>query len=152
MFDIGFSEVILIFGLALVVLGPEKLPKLARTVGHWVGRARAMARQFQDQLETEAETIKSSVNDVKQNVENSFSEVKSAVSEAGEQIAQLGTDAADAIAPPDAVAPPDTGAQPDTITPSATKPLFVQRASPFVIDYGVGIATHPMRSTTQVSP
>lgn len=58
MFDIGFSEVLLIFGLALVVLGPDKLPGVARTIGRWAGRARAMARQFRDQLETEADGLK----------------------------------------------------------------------------------------------
>ncbi len=53
MFDFGFSEILLIFVLALVVLGPEKLPRVVREVGRWVGRARAMARQFQEQLEEE---------------------------------------------------------------------------------------------------
>ena len=55
MFDIGFSEILVIFILALIVLGPEKLPKVVREVGRWVGRARAMARQFQDQLEEEVD-------------------------------------------------------------------------------------------------
>src|SRR5689334_625063 len=53
MFDIGFSEVLLIFVIALVVLGPEKLPRLASQVGRWIGRARSMARQFREQLEEE---------------------------------------------------------------------------------------------------
>ena len=53
MFDIGFSEVLVIFVLALVVLGPEKLPRVASQVGRWLGRARAMARQFREQLEEE---------------------------------------------------------------------------------------------------
>src|SRR5712664_857543 len=53
MFDIGFSEVLLIFVIALIVLGPEKLPRAASQVGRWIGRARAMARQFKDQLEEE---------------------------------------------------------------------------------------------------
>jgi sec-independent protein translocase protein TatB len=53
MFDIAFSEVLLIFVLALVVLGPEKLPKVAAQVGRWIGRARGMARQFREQLEEE---------------------------------------------------------------------------------------------------
>lgn len=54
MFEVGFTELLLIFALALLVLGPQKLPKLAQQVGRWVGRARAMARQFRDQLEEEA--------------------------------------------------------------------------------------------------
>jgi sec-independent protein translocase protein TatB len=53
MFDIAFSEVLIIFILALVVLGPEKLPKVAAQVGRWIGRARGMARQFREQLEEE---------------------------------------------------------------------------------------------------
>jgi sec-independent protein translocase protein TatB len=55
MFDIGFSEILVIFVLALIVLGPEKLPRVVREVGRWVGRARAMARQFQEQLEEEVD-------------------------------------------------------------------------------------------------
>jgi len=56
MFDIGFSEILVIFVLALIVLGPEKLPRVVREVGRWVGRARAMARQFQEQLEDEVDS------------------------------------------------------------------------------------------------
>ena len=96
MFDIGFSEIVLIFGLALVVLGPEKLPKLAATIGRWVGRARAMARQFQDQLETETESLKSSVSDIKTNVESSFSELKSSVDDAQQQVSTIAQQAGDA--------------------------------------------------------
>ena len=62
MFDIGFSEILLILGLALVVLGPEKLPQVARTMGRWAGRARAMARQFREQLENEADEIKENLS------------------------------------------------------------------------------------------
>jgi sec-independent protein translocase protein TatB len=62
MFEVGFSELLLIFALALVVLGPEKLPKLAQQVGRWVGRARAMARQFRDQLEEEAHSLETKVS------------------------------------------------------------------------------------------
>lgn len=53
MFEVGFTELLLIFALALVVLGPEKLPRVANQVGRWIGRARAMARQFREQLEDE---------------------------------------------------------------------------------------------------
>jgi sec-independent protein translocase protein TatB len=53
MFEVGFTEIILILGIALVVLGPEKLPKVAADIGRWVGRARAMARQFKSQLDEE---------------------------------------------------------------------------------------------------
>ena len=53
MFEVGFTEIVLILGLALLVLGPEKLPGLAQKVGRWTGRARSMARQLRTQLEQE---------------------------------------------------------------------------------------------------
>lgn len=51
MFDIGWSEMALILLVALIVIGPKDLPRVARTVGHWVGKGRAMAREFQRALE-----------------------------------------------------------------------------------------------------
>jgi len=57
MFEVGFTEIILILGIALLVLGPEKLPKLANQVGRWAGRARSMARQLRQQLDEEVEII-----------------------------------------------------------------------------------------------
>ena len=46
---------LIIFVLALIVLGPEKLPRVVSEIGRWVGRARAMARQFREQLEEEVQ-------------------------------------------------------------------------------------------------
>ena len=44
MFDIGFSELVVIGLVALIVIGPEKLPRVARTVGHLIGRLQRYAR------------------------------------------------------------------------------------------------------------
>lgn len=55
MFDIGFLELIVIFIVALLVLGPERLPKAARTAGHWVGRARRMVTNFTSELDRQME-------------------------------------------------------------------------------------------------
>jgi sec-independent protein translocase protein TatB len=46
---------VIIFVLALIVLGPEKLPRVVSEIGRWVGRARVMARQFREQLEEEVQ-------------------------------------------------------------------------------------------------
>ena len=55
MFEVGFTEILLICGIALLVLGPERLPKFASDLGRWAGRARAMARQLRTQLEQEVQ-------------------------------------------------------------------------------------------------
>jgi sec-independent protein translocase protein TatB len=55
MFEVGFTEIVLIFGIALLVLGPARLPRLAADLGRWAGRARAMARQLRTQLEQEVQ-------------------------------------------------------------------------------------------------
>ncbi|WLD57923.1 Sec-independent protein translocase protein TatB [Salinispirillum sp. LH 10-3-1] len=53
MFDIGFLELAIIAGIALIVLGPERLPGAARTVGRYIGQARRMVGNFQRQIEQE---------------------------------------------------------------------------------------------------
>ena len=55
MFEVGFFELVLIFAVALVVLGPTRLPGLVAKIGRWVGKARSMARQFREQLESEVQ-------------------------------------------------------------------------------------------------
>ncbi|WP_406665142.1 Sec-independent protein translocase protein TatB [Gallaecimonas sp. GXIMD1310] len=56
MFDIGFWELLLLAVVALVVLGPERMPAAARTLGRWVRTIKGMARQVQDELERELES------------------------------------------------------------------------------------------------
>lgn len=53
MFDMGFMELALIAGIGLLVLGPERLPVVARTLGRYVGQARRFAGNFQRQMEQE---------------------------------------------------------------------------------------------------
>jgi sec-independent protein translocase protein TatB len=52
-FDVGFSELVLCFLVALVVLGPEKLPPIARSLGRWTGQARSYLRHLSNELERE---------------------------------------------------------------------------------------------------
>jgi Tat protein translocase TatB subunit len=53
MFEVGFDELILLFVIGLLVLGPERLPKVANQLGKWVGRARRTASHLRHQLERE---------------------------------------------------------------------------------------------------
>ncbi|HVX99665.1 MAG TPA: Sec-independent protein translocase protein TatB [Pseudorhodoplanes sp.] len=51
MFDIGWGELIVIGVVALIAIGPKELPGVLRTVGHWVGKMRRMANEFQGQFQ-----------------------------------------------------------------------------------------------------
>lgn len=53
MFDIGFAEILLIAVVALLVLGPEKLPTAVRTVGLWLGRAKRAVSSIQSEISEE---------------------------------------------------------------------------------------------------
>lgn len=56
MLDISFSELLMCFLVALVVLGPEKLPRVARGIGRWTGQARAYMRNLSAELDRESHT------------------------------------------------------------------------------------------------
>lgn len=81
MFDIGFWELFLIFLLGLLVLGPERLPKVARTLGQWTGRARGYVRQLSAELDRELQTeeVKRQFMETNKAVEESFKKFQTAV-------------------------------------------------------------------------
>ena len=49
----GFRELVVLFVIGLLILGPERLPRVAMQIGRWAGRARRMANQFRFQIERE---------------------------------------------------------------------------------------------------
>jgi sec-independent protein translocase protein TatB len=55
MFDVGGGELVLLFIIGLLVLGPQRLPKVAAELGKWAGRARRTATELRRQLEREIE-------------------------------------------------------------------------------------------------
>ncbi|UZE96759.1 Sec-independent protein translocase protein TatB [Alkalimarinus alittae] len=65
MFDIGFLELVLIAVLALLVLGPERLPHAARTAGKWVGKAKRMASNLTEEVDRQlkAEELRERIKD-----------------------------------------------------------------------------------------
>jgi sec-independent protein translocase protein TatB len=71
MFDIGWSELVVIAVVALIAIGPKELPGVLRMVGQWMGKARKMAAEFQGQFqeamrEAEMADIKKSFDEVKE--------------------------------------------------------------------------------------
>ena len=71
MFDIGWSELVVIAVVALVAIGPKELPGVLRTVGQWIGKARKLAGEFQGQFreamrEAEMADLKKSFDEVRE--------------------------------------------------------------------------------------
>ena len=71
MFDIGWSEFLVIAVVALIAIGPKELPGVLRMVGQWIGKARRMASEFQGQFqeamrEAEMADLKKSFDEVKE--------------------------------------------------------------------------------------
>ncbi len=97
MFDFSFGELALVAVVALVVLGPEKLPRVARTAGHLLGRARTYANQVKSDIDREmhldelrklqqeaqdaARSFETSVNQFGQTVESEAAKLEQAVTD-----------------------------------------------------------------------
>jgi sec-independent protein translocase protein TatB len=126
MLDVGFSEILLTSAIALVVLGPERLPKVARQVGNWMGRARAMARQLSEQLEREvnADELLKAQSKIKSGTPVPAPPVATAVP------AEAAPQAVDEIPPAPSEPEPAFGGLP----PSATTPAAMHASDPHVAD------------------
>lgn len=96
MFDFGFWEMILILLVALVVVGPERLPGLARTAGLWVGKAKRFVTDVKSEIDQElaAEELKkvldkqnamSDVYEIIEETKNVTQEIKQEVNKPAEQ-------------------------------------------------------------------
>nr|WP_163500995.1 Sec-independent protein translocase protein TatB [Halomonas socia] len=100
MLDIGFLELLLIGIVGLLVLGPERLPKAARTLGLWIGKIKrtvsGMQREINSQLE--AEELRQKLNEQQKKLDESLGKVKRDV---------------ERYAEPDSSAPPKTEAGAD---------------------------------------
>ncbi len=91
MFDVGFWEVALIGVVALLVVGPEKLPGLARTVGTYVGKARRYADHVRREIEREIPTheIRQAINNPPKpiaDLQETLTETKVALSKTGDDL------------------------------------------------------------------
>ena len=101
MFDIGFGELFLCFVIALIVLGPERLPKVARSVGRWTGQARGYLRNLSTELEreTHAAELKRKLDEANRLAREQFSLLEA-------QARSSAAEVKDAVAPP-SLPPPE---------------------------------------------
>lgn len=122
MFDIGFSELLVIAVVALVVLGPERLPKAARFAGLWVRRARAQWNSVKDELERElaADELKRELQQARDALSRAESELHRADAQVRAGIDEVGRLPAAAAEAP--AAPADAAANTDAATSTPHTP------------------------------
>ena len=111
MFDIGFSEIVVIGVVALIVIGPERLPKVARTLGHMAGRLQRYVNEVKADINREMELdelrklqsqVQSAARDIEQSVSQATREMESGVRSVESQLneAAAGASASAAPSPP----------------------------------------------------
>jgi sec-independent protein translocase protein TatB len=93
MFDIGFSELLVIAVVALLVIGPERLPKVARTAGHMFGRLQRYVNDVKADIQREMELdelrkLRSEFEDAARSVQDSVDEVDKQVRAVGDDLNQ----------------------------------------------------------------
>jgi sec-independent protein translocase protein TatB len=119
MFDIGFSELMVIAIVALIVIGPERLPKVARTLGHLFGRMQRYVNDVKADISREMELdelkkLQASMQDAARSFEQSVTREVNATESELQKIAQEANPTALPPAQPEAAAPAPNAA-PDTV-------------------------------------
>jgi sec-independent protein translocase protein TatB len=111
-FDVGFSELMVIAVVALIVIGPERLPRVARTLGHLFGRLQRYVNDVKADINREMELdelrkFKSTFEDAARGFENAAQDVQSEVNKTEGELNSLARGA-------DPPAPAPTGENPDS--------------------------------------
>ncbi len=105
MFDIGFAELVLIFIVGLLVLGPERLPAVVREVSLWLGRLRRSFNAIRDEIEREvgADEIKRQLHNesILKSLKDAGDEVNDNLKATREQLKSLEYDVSDIVKPAD---------------------------------------------------
>jgi sec-independent protein translocase protein TatB len=91
MFDIGFSEMMVIAVIALVVIGPEKLPRMARTIGHLAGRLQRYVSDVKADInrEMELDELRKMRDSMQQAASNFESSVQSELNKANAEVSKV---------------------------------------------------------------
>jgi len=115
MFDVGFSEIVVIAIVALIVIGPERLPKVARTLGHLFGRMQRYVNDVKADISREMELdelrkLQSSVEDAARSIEQTVNKEISTTESQLNSIAASATDVTPMPSAPAAENAPDAAA------------------------------------------
>jgi sec-independent protein translocase protein TatB len=102
MFDIGFSELMVLAVIALVVIGPERLPRVARTLGHLAGRLQRYVSDVKADInrEIELDELRKMRDSMQQAASSLESSVKSGLASAENEVNQMTASAEEALKEP----------------------------------------------------
>jgi sec-independent protein translocase protein TatB len=150
MFDIGWSEFVVIAVVALIAIGPKELPGVLRMVGQWMGKARRMASEFQGQFQEamrEAEMA---------DLKKSFDEVKEAATgvTSGNIMTSLEKDVGNALRIDDAEKPVATSeaSTPEVPTPPKSDVPEASIPETFTSADAEALASQPLAITQEFQP
>ena len=148
MFDIGWSELVVIAVVALIAIGPKELPGVLRMVGQWMGKARKMAAEFQGQFQEamrEAEMA---------DLKKSFDEVKEAATGfgAGGLMTSLQKDVTNSLRIDDADKPMDTQAAPAASEPAPSSDAATPSTEATADPVPPAAAAEPLVITPEIPP
>jgi sec-independent protein translocase protein TatB len=146
MFDISWTEFLLIGVVALVVIGPKELPAVMRTMGQWTRKVRSMASDFQSQFqeamrEAEMSDLKKQVDDMARDVTqlNPLKSVRDDVESIGKEVqTSLG-------APPGQAAVPAAGEIVMTEAPAEPPPAMAEAVAPAAAETAGPLSLEPSR-------
>lgn len=141
MFDLGWSKVLILAVVAIVVVGPKELPSLLRTLGQFISHLRRHAAEFRaqfddamksaelDQIKKDVEAIKTdtqaSLRGIERSIDQDMSEAKASVDKAFETVEPRTFD--DSTSPTSA---PDSAAQTESVAPPRTLPELMVETAP----------------------
>ncbi len=141
MFDIAFSEMLIIAVIALLVIGPEKLPKVARTVGHLLGKAQRYVSDVKSEINREMEidelrklqaemqaAARKVEGDVQSTIRDTESYLNKSVKSIEDDIAQLENSKPASVA----------ASSSTTVAPQTTTQAGITKAEPLAPEQAVG--------------
>lgn len=138
MFDVGFSELVLLAVVALVVLGPEKLPHAARMAGAWLGRLRRTMISIQAEIEKEVAD-----QELRQRIEQEVARLKATEVAINQEINEQVHAVERQILPPTTVTAALATTETPVTEPAPTESPTTEPSSPTI--------THQTTSTTPTS-
>ena len=114
MFDLGWQELIILMLIALIVVGPKDLPRIVKTAGQWMGKARGYARDFQRTIEeaadaTEIDAIKKEIDEANRELSTARRDVNEGADAVKKDVAES-TDSMNKMLNEDVVPSPETAA------------------------------------------